>query len=67
VTNLITELLAFGKSTSTERRPVELAAGLDQVVRLLDSTARKRQVALASRSRRTCRPWADPDQIKQIV
>ena len=68
VTNLISELLAFGKSTSTERRPVQLEQVIDQVTRLLESTARKREVELARRVR-TGVPavWADADQIKQIV
>src|SRR4029079_15192782 len=68
VTNLITELLAFGKSTSTERRPVNLEQVIDQVVRLLDSTARKRQVALRNQiAAHVPAVWADADQIKQIV
>jgi signal transduction histidine kinase len=68
VTNLITELLAFGKSTSTERRLVELDQVLDQVVRLLDSTARKRQVVLRNQiAAHVPAVWADADQIKQIV
>ncbi|HXH98494.1 MAG TPA: ATP-binding protein, partial [Gaiellaceae bacterium] len=68
VTNLITDLLAFGKSTSAERRPVDLAQVLEQVVRLLESTARKRQVALELRVGRAVPPaLADADQIKQIV
>jgi signal transduction histidine kinase len=68
VTDLIADLLAFGKSTSTERRPVELGSSLDQVVRLVDSTARKRQVTLDLRVDRHAAPaWADPDQVKQIV
>jgi signal transduction histidine kinase len=68
VTNLINDLLAFGKSTSTERRPVELGHVLDQVVRLLESTARKRQVRLELLADPRVPPaWADPDQIKQIV
>ena len=68
VTNLITELLAFGKSTSTERRPVALDQVVDQVVRLLDSTARKRQVALRHQlAAQVPAVWADADQIKQIV
>jgi signal transduction histidine kinase len=68
VTNLINDLLAFGKSTSAERRPVELASILDQVVRLLESTARKRLIKLEMRARPGVPPaYADPDQIKQIV
>jgi signal transduction histidine kinase len=68
VTDLINDLLSFGKSTSTERRPVDLGASIDQVVRLLDSTARKRQVTLDLRLVEGARPaWADPDQLKQIV
>jgi two-component system sensor histidine kinase HydH len=68
VTDLIADLLAFGKSTSTERRPVELGSSLDQVVRLVESTARKRQVTVDLRVDRHAAPaWADPDQVKQIV
>jgi signal transduction histidine kinase len=68
VTNLINDLLAFGKSTSAERRPVDLAAILVGVVRLLESTARKRLIRLELRARSGVPPaWADPDQIKQIV
>jgi signal transduction histidine kinase len=68
VTDLIADLLAFGKSTSTERRPVELGSSLDQVVRLVDSTARKRQVTVDLRVDPHAAPaWADPDQVKQIV
>jgi signal transduction histidine kinase len=68
VTDLIADLLAFGKSTSTERRPVDLGPSLDQVVRLLDSTARKRQVSLDLHLDPKAHPaWADPDQVKQIV
>jgi signal transduction histidine kinase len=68
VTNLINDLLAFGKSTSAERRPVDLASILEGVVRLLESTARKRLIRLELRARANVPPvWADPDQIKQIV
>ena len=68
VTNLITDLLAFGKSTSTERCTVDAGASIDQVVRLLDSTARKRDVTLTLRVAPHAGPaWADPDQFKQIV
>jgi signal transduction histidine kinase len=68
VTNLINDLLAFGKSTSAERRPVDLGPILEGVVRLLESTARKRMIALVLRARPGVPPaWADPDQIKQIV
>ena len=68
VTDLINDLLAFGKSTSAERRPVDLAPVLDQVVRLLESTARKRQVRLELHAAPGAPPaWADPDQLKQIV
>jgi signal transduction histidine kinase len=68
VTDLINDILAFGKSTSTERRAVELGPSLDQVVRLLDSTARKRQVGLELRvAPKAPAAWADPDQVKQIV
>jgi signal transduction histidine kinase len=68
VTTLITDLLAFGKSTSTERRVVDLAPTLDQVMRLLDSSARKRDITLEMQADENAdAAWADPDQMKQIV
>ena len=68
VTDLINDLLAFGKSTSAERRPVDLGSTIDQVLRLLDSTARKRQVELDLQVAPALgAAWADPDQVKQIV
>jgi signal transduction histidine kinase len=68
VTNLITDLLAFGKGTSAERRAVDVGPTVEQVVRLLDSTARKRDVRLELRvAPGTAPAWADPDQLKQIV
>lgn len=68
VTDLITDLLALGKSAATERRSVELAPIVEPIARLMDSTARKRGVEIVSSiqpSLPTVR--ADPDQVKQIV
>jgi signal transduction histidine kinase len=68
VTDLIADLLTLGRSTNVNRRDVELIATIEPVARLMDTTARKRQVAL----RITTEPGlsqvhADPDQVKQIV
>jgi len=68
VTDLITDLLALGKSAATERRSVELAPIVEPIARLMDSTARKRGVEIVSSIQPnlpTVR--ADPDQVKQIV
>jgi len=68
VTNLITDLLALGKSTTAERRSVEVAATVEPVARLMESTARKRNVELVVKIQPTVPPvWADPDQLKQIL
>jgi signal transduction histidine kinase len=68
VTNLINDLLSFGRSTSSERRSVDLAAVVEQVARLLDSTARKRELSLeVSVDDAPPAVWADADQVKQIV
>src|SRR5262245_30799949 len=68
VTDLIADLLALGKSKTAERRAVDVVPTLEPVVRLMESTARKRQVEVVE----THPPglpsiWADPDQVKQIV
>jgi signal transduction histidine kinase len=62
------DLLALGKSKTQERRAVDIAGALEPVVRLMESTARKRQVTLQVRFQ-TSLPavWADPDQLKQII
>ena len=68
VTDLIADLLALGKSSRAERGAVELAPALEPVIRLMDSSARKRQVVLAARLDDTLPPvWADADQLKQIA
>ena len=68
VTDLIADLLTLGKSRSPERRPVDLPSTLEPVVRLMDTTARKRQVELASQWQPDLPPVsADADQLKQIV
>jgi signal transduction histidine kinase len=68
VTSLIQDLLSFGKSTKPERRDVVLAEALEPVVRLMETTARKREVELTSRFEPNLPSiMADPDQLKQIV
>jgi two-component system NtrC family sensor kinase len=68
VTDLIAELLTLGKSTNVTRSDVDLIATIEPVVRLMDSTARKRQVTLRIVAQPgLARVHADPDQVKQIV
>ena len=68
VTDLITDLLALGKSSRTARELVELGPTLEPVIRLMHSSAEKRQVTLvAELGSRLPAVWADPDQIKQIA
>jgi len=68
VTDLIADLLALGKSKTAERRAVDLEPSLEPVVRLMDSTARKRQVEVVAHYAPDLPPvWADPDQLKQIT
>jgi signal transduction histidine kinase len=68
VTDLITDLLALGKSKTAERRSIDLGPTLEPVVRLMDSTARKRQIeVVAAFDPHVPAVWADPDQLKQIV
>ena len=68
VTDLIADLLTLGKSRTTERRPVDLPVTLEPVIRLMDTTARKRQVELHSHWKPDLPAVsADPDQLKQIV
>jgi signal transduction histidine kinase len=68
VTDLIAELLTLGKSTNVTRSDVDLIATIEPVVRLMDSTARKRQVTLRITAEPSlARVHADPDQVKQIV
>src|SRR3989454_8276128 len=68
VTDLIADLLTLGKSRSPERRPVDLPSTLEPVVRLMGTTARKRQAGLASQWQPRPPPGsADADQLKQIV
>jgi len=68
VTDLISDLLALGKSRTAERRAVDLPSTLEPVVRLMESSARKRQVELGSRWEANLPSVsADPDQLKQIV
>jgi len=68
VTDLIADLLALGKSKTAERRSVELGPTLEPVVRLMESTARKRHIEVAAAfDPRVPLAWADPDQLKQII
>ncbi|MCW5888943.1 MAG: GAF domain-containing protein [bacterium] len=68
VTDLISDLLALGKSKTAERRPIELATTLEPVLRLMESTARKRQVEVIARLPPDLPlVLADSDQMKQIV
>ena len=68
VTDLIADLLTLGKSKTAERRSVELGPTLEPVVRLMESTARKRQIEVAATfDSDVPSVWADPDQLKQII
>ncbi len=68
VTDLISELLTLGKSTTAERRVVELQTSIEPVVRLMEAPARKREVDIVIDLPRTLPAvWADADQVKQIV
>lgn len=68
VTDLINDLLAMGRSTTTQRRVVSLAECIEPVVRLLESQARKRQVTIVFEPDAHLSPvHADADQLKQIV
>src|SRR6185369_14913973 len=44
VTNLITDLLALGKSSAAKHGAVDLGATLEPVIRLMESTAHKRRI-----------------------
>jgi signal transduction histidine kinase len=68
VTDLIAELLTLGRSTNVTRSDVDLVVAIEPVVRLMDSTARKRQVGVRIVAQPgLARVHADPDQLKQIV
>jgi signal transduction histidine kinase len=68
VTDLIADLLALGKSKTAERRSVDVVPTLEPVIRLMESTARKRQVEVVETHAADLPAiWADPDQLKQIV
>ena len=68
VTDLIADLLTLGKSKTAERRAVEIGPTLEPVVRLMDSTARKRQAEVVARFEDGLpMVWADADQLKQIT
>jgi signal transduction histidine kinase len=68
VTDLITDMLALGKSKTAVRGEVHIPTVLEPVVRLMESTARKRQVELLVRMEPALPAvWADGDQLKQIT
>jgi signal transduction histidine kinase len=68
VTDLITDLLALGKSAAAERRSVELGPIVEPIARLMDSTARKRGVEIVVSVQPGIPPvHADPDQLKQVI
>lgn len=68
VTDLIADLLTLGKSKTAERRAVQIGPTLEPVVRLMDSTARKRQAEVVARFEDGLpMVWADADQLKQIM
>src|SRR5579884_3433475 len=68
VMNLLTDLLALGKSTTVEYRSVEVVPTLEPVLRLMESSARKRGVTLVVRAGAALPPvWADADRLKQIL
>jgi signal transduction histidine kinase len=68
VTDLIADLLTLGKSKTAERRAIEVGPTLEPVVRLMDSTARKRQAEVVARFEDGLPTvWADADQLKQIT
>jgi len=68
VTDLIADLLTLGKSRTAERRSVELLATLEPVIRLMESTAKKRQIDVVVEGDASLPAIsADPDQLKQIA
>ena len=68
VTDLITEMLALGKSSAPERGPVDASKSVEAVVKLMESTARKRNVSVTLQCEPNLTPvLADQDQLKQIT
>jgi signal transduction histidine kinase len=68
VTDLIADLLTLGKSKTAARRAVDLESALEPVVRLMESTSRKREVELKAHfALGLPTAWADEDQVKQIL
>ena len=68
VTDLVSDMLALGKSGATRLCPVDLAATLQPVLRLMQSTAHKRQVEVrVDAPAELPRVLANPDQLKQIA
>jgi len=68
VTNLITDLLALGKSSAAKHTALDLATTLEPVIRLMESSARKRQIEVVFSNGEAVPPvFANPDQLKQIT
>jgi two-component system, NtrC family, sensor kinase len=67
VTNLITDLLALGKSSAAKHGAVELGQTLEPVIRLMESTARKRQIEVVFSADPVPVVFANADQLKQIT
>jgi len=68
VTDLINDLLAMGRSMTTQRSVVALKDCIEPVVRLLESQARNRQVKVVLEADDGLSSvHADADQLKQIV
>jgi two-component system NtrC family sensor kinase len=68
VTDLINDLLAMGRSTTTQRAVISLDDCIEPVVRLVENQARNRQVQIVFESAPNVAPvHVDADQLKQIV
>jgi signal transduction histidine kinase len=68
VTNLISDLLALGKSSAAKHAAVDLAPTLEPVIRLMESTARKRRIEVQfSNGGAVPVIFANADQLKQIT
>ncbi len=68
VTNLITDLLALGKSSAAKHAAIDLAPTLEPVIRLMESTAHKRRIEVLYRHEGELPTvFANADQLKQIT
>lgn len=67
VTNLITDLLALGKSSAAKHAAVDLASTLEPVIRLMESTAHKRRIEVLYGTTGAPTVFANGDQLKQIT